>query len=401
MALNTFLDFSTTAASNVDVAGIGIQGANAVSNFDNAFRQLMAILRRDLDNGMVLTSKSANYTAVANDNNALIRFSAAATLSLTAAATLGADWHCWVMADGGAVIIDPNSTETINGATTITIPNGSSTLVICDGTNFRALEDYSLIAAKLDAVQNWVDVASATTTDIGAAASINVRITGTTTITGLGTVAAGTFRRVRFAGILTLTHNGTSLILPGAANITTAAGDVGEFVSEGSGNWRCVDYTRASGKPVVATSVAQYAYAEYTANTDLTTVIPYDDTIPQVTEGTEVLTVTITPTSTSNKVIIRGALTGAVGTAAQALSMAVFVNGGSNAIFASSTIMGGANYTACIPFEFEHSPGSTSAQTYTVRVGPSSGTARLNGPSTARRFGGISKCTLIAEERAA
>lgn len=136
MALNTFLDFSTTAASNVDVAGIGIQGANAVSNFDNAFRQLMAILRRDLDNGMVLASKSANYTAVANDNNAYIRFTGAYTLSLTAAATLGADWHCWVLADGGAVIIDPNSSETINGATTITIPDGSSALIICNGTAF-------------------------------------------------------------------------------------------------------------------------------------------------------------------------------------------------------------------------------------------------------------------------
>lgn len=154
MPLNTFLDFSTTASSNVDVAGIGIQGTNAVQNFDNAFRELMAILRRDLDNGMVLTSKSAGYTAVATDNNAVIRFSAAATLSLTAAATLGADWHCWVMADGGAVVIDPNASETINGAATITIPDGYSTLVICDGTNFRALEDYATVSTALSAKQD-------------------------------------------------------------------------------------------------------------------------------------------------------------------------------------------------------------------------------------------------------
>jgi hypothetical protein len=244
---STFLGFSTTPASNTAVNGIGIQGTNAVQNFDNAFREFLAIFRRDLDGRVVLSTKSAGYTAVANDNNAVIRFSAAATLSLTAAATLGSGWHCWVMADGGAVVIDPNASETINGATTITIPDGNSTMVICDGTNFRALEDYSLFASKLDAVQASVDVASATTTDIGAAASQNVRVTGTTTITGLGTVAAGTFRRVRFAGILTLTHNGTSLILPGAANITTAAGDVAEFISEGSGNWRCVDYVKSVG----------------------------------------------------------------------------------------------------------------------------------------------------------
>lgn len=35
-------DFSTTAASNTSIFGIGIAGSNSPSNFDNAFRQLMA-----------------------------------------------------------------------------------------------------------------------------------------------------------------------------------------------------------------------------------------------------------------------------------------------------------------------------------------------------------------------
>lgn len=94
------------------------------------------------------------------------------------------------------------------------------------------------------------DVASATTTDIGAATSNNVRITGTTTITGLGTVAAGATRFVRFSGALTLTYNATSLILPGAANITTAAGDSMLARSLGSGNWKIDDYTRAAVVPL-------------------------------------------------------------------------------------------------------------------------------------------------------
>ncbi|RVB50808.1 hypothetical protein EN906_37030, partial [Mesorhizobium sp. M7A.F.Ca.CA.004.06.1.1] len=40
------------------------------------------------------------------------------------------------------------------------------------------------------------------------------------------------------------------LILPGAANITTAAGDVMTLRSLGSGNWACVGYQRANGGPV-------------------------------------------------------------------------------------------------------------------------------------------------------
>lgn len=97
-----------------------------------------------------------------------------------------------------------------------------------------------------------VTIASASTVAIGAAAANDITTSGTATITAFDAIAAGAERRVTFSGALTLTHNGTSLILPGAANITTAAGDVATFLSLGSGNWRCVDYQRASGLPVVA-----------------------------------------------------------------------------------------------------------------------------------------------------
>lgn len=93
-----------------------------------------------------------------------------------------------------------------------------------------------------------VDVASAATCDIGAAASPKVRITGTTTITSLGT-GANRWRLVRFGAVLTLTYNATSLILPGNANIVTAAEDRAEFVSDGSGNWRCINYQRQATAP--------------------------------------------------------------------------------------------------------------------------------------------------------
>lgn len=91
-------------------------------------------------------------------------------------------------------------------------------------------------------------IASATTTNIGAAGTMYLTITGTTTITAFDNVAAGQLRYVRFSGALTLTHNATSLILPNnGSNITTANGDTAIFVSEGSGNWRCLMYTPISG----------------------------------------------------------------------------------------------------------------------------------------------------------
>lgn len=92
------------------------------------------------------------------------------------------------------------------------------------------------------------NIASASTTDIGASTDGDfIDVTGTTTITSLGTIAAGIVRTVRFTGSLTLTHNATSLILPGAANIQTAANDIAVFRSLGSGNWICESYPPQSG----------------------------------------------------------------------------------------------------------------------------------------------------------
>jgi len=78
-------------------------------------------------------------------------------------------------------------------------------------------------------------------------------VTGTTTITSINTTGAvGTVIRLHFDGILTLTHSATDLVLPGAANITTAAGDEFTFVEYASGDFRCVAYALASGEAVVS-----------------------------------------------------------------------------------------------------------------------------------------------------
>ncbi len=100
------------------------------------------------------------------------------------------------------------------------------------------------------------DIASAGTTDLSTSTGDFVKVTGTTTITALGTLAAGAERVVRFAGALTLTHNATSLILPTGANITTAANDIARFRSLGSGNWICVGYMKANGQALAAGSAA-------------------------------------------------------------------------------------------------------------------------------------------------
>jgi hypothetical protein len=105
-------------------------------------------------------------------------------------------------------------------------------------------------------------IASAATTDLGSKEAGYLSISGTTTITSFGTVSAGIRKYIKFDGALTLTHNGTSLILPTAANITTVAGDVALMESLGSGNWRCLYYQRASGAALVGVQDGEVTFAK-------------------------------------------------------------------------------------------------------------------------------------------
>ena len=81
------------------------------------------------------------------------------------------------------------------------------------------------------------DVASAATITIPADGNYH-DVTGTTTITGINSVAVGTVQKLHFDGILTLTHDATNLILPGGKNITTFAGLEIELVEYAVGDFR-------------------------------------------------------------------------------------------------------------------------------------------------------------------
>ena len=94
------------------------------------------------------------------------------------------------------------------------------------------------------------DVASSTTLTLSNGNYFD--ITGTTTVTSISAITVGTVVRLHFDDALTLTHNATTLILPGGANITTATGDQAEFVEYATGDWRCSNYTKVDGTAVVS-----------------------------------------------------------------------------------------------------------------------------------------------------
>jgi hypothetical protein len=90
-------------------------------------------------------------------------------------------------------------------------------------------------------------LASGATVDLNTATGNYLHISGTATINSFGTCPAGARFIIVFDAAATLTYNATSLIIPGLANKTAAAGDCCMIVSEGSGNWRIVGYFAISG----------------------------------------------------------------------------------------------------------------------------------------------------------
>jgi hypothetical protein len=92
-------------------------------------------------------------------------------------------------------------------------------------------------------------IASATTADLWSSNASSITISGTTSIIQLasGTAVPGTVKMVVASGAFVLTYDATKLILPGAQNITTAAGDSFEVVALTSTNVKVINYTHADG----------------------------------------------------------------------------------------------------------------------------------------------------------
>lgn len=119
-----------------------------------------------------------------------------------------------------------------------------------DGTQYELSSMLSGLSGGFGYLSN---LASGATTDLGLIPSHNINITGVTGISSFGSSASTTFPiyRLTFAGTLTLTHNATSLILPGTANITTAQNDTAFAMYLGAGNWQVISYSKANGTAVV------------------------------------------------------------------------------------------------------------------------------------------------------
>lgn len=96
--------------------------------------------------------KTGAYTVGAADRGKVIDCTGTWVLSLAAAATLG-DGFCFALKNSGsgAITIDPNLTEQINGLSTKVLTSGEFLIVYCDGSSFYSVGGASFPAGFISA----------------------------------------------------------------------------------------------------------------------------------------------------------------------------------------------------------------------------------------------------------
>lgn len=264
---------ANVGAVTVNVSALGAKSIKTISGADPSSGDILA------NQPILLMYNGTNFVIIAGSEY----------LSRTGAQTVNGDWTfagavSLAAATGVTKAVGDNSTslattafvaatafasalpaQTGNNGGVITTNGTSASWVTGVGQSGKILTTNGTTASWTDTLTGQlnnaatVTIASAATVNIGAAASNDLIINGTTTITAFDSIAAGATRKVKFSGALTLTHNATSLILPGGANITTAANDEAQFTSLGSGNWICDWYTKADGTPVKGGYYSQVA----------------------------------------------------------------------------------------------------------------------------------------------
>jgi hypothetical protein len=129
-----------------------------------------------------------------------------------------------------------------------------------------------------------------------------------------------------------------------------------------------------------------------------TTLIPFDDTIPQNTEGNEYMTLAITPKNASSTLEIDVLWNGG-SSVANYMAVCLFQDSTANALAVSWNTTFQANAPTSIAIKYLMTAGTTSATTFKVRAGGiTAGTTSFNGIVGARYFGGVMASRITIKE---
>lgn len=341
-----------------------------------------------------------------------------------------------------ALTISSTETQVFTGSTTqtVTLPTTS----VAAGAQYTIVNNSTGLVTVQSSGANTIVILAASTSAIFTAVVATPTTAANWTVAYLGDVVASG-KKLTVSNSLTLagtdattmtfpSSSSTVMTLASADTITGvktfgAAGNVGKLVIAGttSGSTILNATAIASGTltlPAATDTLVGKATTDVFTNKDLTsttntfpngslvqsvsgsssavatgtTTIPFDDTIPQSTEGDQYLSVAITPKSTTNTLIIQVTMM-LSNSVLNDLSVALFQDATANALAATNQTIS-AGFVTTMNLQFKVAAGTTSATTFKVRAGGSgAGSTTLNGVGgTTRRFGGVASSIITILE---
>ena len=159
----------------------------------------------------------------------------------------------------------------------------------------------------------------------------------------------------------------------------------------------------ASGAPAWITGgkIAQIQSNVYTSGSTTTSQIPNDGSVPQITEGAQIMSVSITPTNASSTLIAFAYCWLAINSSTNAATAALFRDTESPNAAATSTCFNASTFSRTSHFLSDTwSAGSTSSTTFTVRMGRTgtAGTVTFNGSGGSAELGATVKSAIYVLE---
>jgi len=234
------------------------------------------------------------------------------------------------------------------------------------------------------------DIVSAATLVLGTDGNM-FDVTGSTGPITAITVPAGMLFMLQFDSTPTLTH-GASLVLPNATSITAVAGMKAICFATAANT---VEVLSCSPKPG---EILQVVHSDTGALATGTTVIPYDDTIPQITEGDQYMSLAITPKFANSTLLINVVFVGARSDN-WVSTVALFRDSTANAIGAVHFHSPTTDGIATSSFSVKVPSVAVTATTFKVRAGPATAaTITFNGQAGGRKFGGVASSSIRITE---
>ena len=127
------------------------------------------------------------------------------------------------------------------------------------------------------------------------------------------------------------------------------------------------------------------------------TILPFDNTIPQNTEGDQYMSLAITPKSPNSTLVIN-VVAHVANDTNSLIAAALFRDSTVGAVGVGYLRIANVNFLGLISYSVKVASSSIAATTFKIRIGSDSGTNTFNGSGGVQYFGGVASSSIRITE---